>query len=221
MLNNEPCLQYHMASNQFGKYCIPLTFMHCGTSKTTCTGMVYELATIHFIRSECGIGDVVHAGAFFGDFIPGISTKLSPGAMLWTFEPDFECCLGAASTIHVNNLKNVRLMNVGLGVDSSLQYLSTGGRVVREKRKDKNDKMILIMSLDKIIPIDRNVSIIHLDVELFEHQVLIGAVETIKRCKPILILETLPPKKWLSDNILSLGYVPSGKVNRNFVLRQK
>ena len=52
----------------------------------------------------------------------------------------------------------------------------------------------------------RNVSIIQLDVEGFEQPALKGAMTTIARCRPILILETLADHTWFTERILCLGY---------------
>jgi hypothetical protein len=65
--------------------------------------------------------------------------------------------------------------------------------------------------------VERHVSIIQLDVEGFEQPALMGAMETIKRCKPILILENCPEPDWLAENILSLGYRISGNLHKNTV----
>jgi len=69
-----------------------------------------------------------------------------------------------------------------------------------------------------VLPSDRHIAIIELDVEGFEKPALAGALETIKRCKPILILETLPEEDWLNENIFNLGYRKMGKVHENTIL---
>lgn len=63
-----------------------------------------------------------------------------------------------------------------------------------------------IVTLDEIIPRERMVSNIQLDVEGFEKQALTGALMTVNRCKPIIVLEQLPEESWFSKNIISLGY---------------
>ncbi len=77
---------------------------------------------------------------------------------------------------------------------------------------------VKILKIDDVIPADRNISIIQLDVEGFEQPALAGAIATIKRCKPVLILENLPNEDWLSANILQLGYKVVGKVHANTIL---
>nr|NIM22361.1 hypothetical protein [Candidatus Latescibacterota bacterium]NIO78565.1 hypothetical protein [Candidatus Latescibacterota bacterium] len=62
-----------------------------------------------------------------------------------------------------------------------------------------------------VVPMDRSVSIIQLDVEGFEKEALAGALSTIQRCRPIIILEdlqtsTLIDSDWFAENVKSLGY---------------
>jgi len=85
---------------------------------------------------------------------------------------------------------------------------------------DINDgiKTVKCVTIDSVIPKDRKISIIQLDVEGFEKQALSGALNTIKRCLPIIILENLPEKKWLEKNILELGYRVAQKVHHNTIL---
>ncbi len=53
-------------------------------------GNVWEAGVIAFMARNCGTGDIVHAGTYFGDFLPGLSHALTPGARLWAFEPSSE-----------------------------------------------------------------------------------------------------------------------------------
>ena len=46
-----------------------------------------------------------------------------------------------------------------------------------------------IVIINDVIPIQSNISIMQLDVEGYEKNALEGTLETIKRCKPIIILE--------------------------------
>src|SRR5213082_2315512 len=50
------------------------------------------------------------------------------------------------------------------------------------------------------------IGIIHLDVEGYETPALEGALETIRRCRPIFIVETKPVDAWLNANLAPLGY---------------
>jgi hypothetical protein len=81
-----------------------------------------------------------------------------------------------------------------------------------------------VVRIDDVIPADRDVSIIQLDVEGYEKEALIGAIQTIKRCLPILILEDnndIINSPWFSSEILSIGYEVSGMLHQNTVLQVK
>ena len=58
-------------------------------------------------------------------------------------------------------------------------------------KKNEVDEQILVNTnkLDHLIPIESNISLIKIDVEGGELQVLEGGFETIKRCKPHIIFE--------------------------------
>ena len=83
-----------------------------------------------------------------------------------------------------------------------------------------NLEEVSIVAIDEEVPGDRNVSILQLDVEGFEMQALSGALQTIRRCTPILILENLDDSdlfesEWFAKNILSLGYRRTGNLHGN------
>ena len=58
-----------------------------------------------------------------------------------------------------------------------------------------------------------------------DKEAMIGGYDLIKRCKPILILETevtnrgLYESEWFRDNILSLGYKLIDKLDQNLVYK--
>ena len=74
------------------------------------------------------------------------------------------------------------------------------------------------MALDQVISPERRVSLIHLDVEGYEHQVLKGALETVRRHRPVIVLETVPPQPWFDRlSIQDLGYKRLKNVGGNAV----
>ena len=79
-----------------------------------------------FMAANCGAGDIIHAGTYFGDFLPALSRALDPDAHLWAFEPsaeNFEC---AQKTVALNGLGNITLMNAGLGARAETLPLRIG-----------------------------------------------------------------------------------------------
>ena len=86
----------------------------------------------------------------------------------------------------------------------------------------EGSSQVELRAIDQTIPSDRNISILQLDVEGHEEVALKGALNTIKRCKPILILEVIPQstflqEPWFAENILSLGYKEINPLHGNQV----
>lgn len=222
-----------VAYNKFGGYFTPLSSKQRPAVQKILNGNVFEPDTISFMRNNCVHGDIIHAGTYFGDFLPGLAGALSNGAKIWAFEPNIENFRCAQITSLINNLNNVQLFNTGLGErNTTTQMLiesefgvSLGGtsKILKERQKGKTID-VKIVRIDDVIPTDRNISIIQLDVEGYEKEALNGALNTIKRCKPILILEDnnkIIDTNWFADNILAIGYEIKGKIHANTLLEIK
>jgi len=177
--------------------------------------------------------DIVHAGTFFGDFLPALSSAISSSkALLWAFEPNLENYRCAKITAELNGATNIRLTHAGLGPRSENLYVQTvdanglplGGasRIVTMSENKTNNQAVSMVAIDEVIPENRNIGILQLDVEGYEKEALSGALATIRRCLPILILEVLPDTNlaksdWFIENISSLGYVHSDELHGNSV----
>ena len=213
MLKNE----YIVAENQHGKYCVPVSSSYTFTSQAILNGNVHEPDTIRFITENCGDGDIVHAGAGFGDFLPGIAKICKE--TIWTFEPNQENYFCAKKTIEINKLTNVNLFNLGLGRRRGSSFLRVGQNNKKlgprceichdEKHAQSHElEQIEMTSLDSIIPQETNVSIIHLDVEGYEEEVLNGAVKIINKNSPLIILEIHTEALKYNEFMESIGYYP-------------
>ncbi len=223
-------LQCCVSYNKYGGYCLPLSSLHRPAAQKILSGDVWEPDTIEFMRMNSTGDDIVHAGTYYGDFIPALSMSCRNDAKVWAFEPNPENFRCAQITMSINKLRNVEIWNAGLGADKGVLPMMTcdeigrplGGasRLYEENCDNKKGRFaeVEIVSLDDALPSDRQIAIIQLDVEGFEKPALAGALETIKRCKPILILETLPEEDWLNENIFSLGYRKTGRVHSNTIL---
>ncbi len=78
---------------------------------------------------------------------------------------------------------------------------------------------IELCSVDDVLDAERRVALIHLDVEGHEQSALSGALGTIARSRPTIVVETLPDAGWLAEHLEPLGYTLQGTVNINHVLR--
>ena len=221
-------LQCSIAYNKYGGYCVPLSSNHRPAAQKILCGGIWEPEIIEFLISHSGDGDIVHAGTFFGDFLPAISHAVAQGGRIWAFEPNPENYRCAFITIHINGLRNVELINAGLGehhgflqmVTSDIDGKSLGGasRMIPDEAGVDGSITVEVVKVDEVVPSEQKISIIQLDVEGFEKPALAGALKTIRRCKPILILESLPDEDWLSTNILQLGYRIAGEIDDNTIL---
>jgi FkbM family methyltransferase len=225
--NSLDCL---VAYNEFGGYCVPRSSMHRPALQATLRGEVWERETLNFLTSHCNNGDIIHAGTYFGDFLPALSAACAQTYKVWAFEPNPENFSCANMTITINRLENVELTNAGLGAGASTVSMVTkdlqgrgmggGSTIVKGENSPAGiAEEVNIVAIDDTVPSDRPISILQLDVEGYEEEVLIGAEKTIRRCRPILVLEILPDMQFMEDNIFPLGYKVEGEVQGNTILK--
>ena len=192
---------FRVAANRYGRYCVPDPSSWRPASQCVLQGAVWEEKTIEFVRNHAGLGDIIHAGAFFGDFLPALSQALAPGCTLWAFEPNPDNYSAASETCRLNALDNVILHNAALGSKKGVATMKVreGGRAIGgmsaivEKMTAPFDDHISVPveRIDDVVS-NRHISIIHLDIEGYEEPALEGALQTICQCRPIIILETVP-----------------------------
>lgn len=127
-------------------------------------------------------GTVIDVGAFIGDHTIAYARKATK---VIAFEPNksaFECL-----EYNLNGKKNVELRNEGLGdnVGSiSLTEVETNIGMTYAEESKKGVKCITIDSLDL-----KSLDFIKIDAEGYEHKILKGAEETIKKFKPVMVIE--------------------------------
>lgn len=217
--------EYHVIKNKYGQYAVPKAegFNHNGgVANRISKGEVYEKKTIEFVEKNLNNKSMVHCGSYFGDMLPAFSKATTGTVYAYEANPISAWC--AQKTIELNELENVVLTNIGLGSkNEKLNFIteyadgrSLGGGARLEsselpktwtKDRFKGAKIIEIdiKPLDELIT--EEIGIIHLDVEGFEIEVLKGAIETINKYKPILILEGISGKeKFMIYDIIRLGY---------------
>ncbi len=231
--SDDPNLQVAVARNRYGAYCVPRSSRDRPAARSILAGNVHEPNTIEFLRSHCGAGDIVHAGAYFGDFLPALSQGVAADARVWAFEPNRENYRCAQKTLLLNGLVNVELLNAGLGERRNVLRLLTtdpsgvarGGAstiISGTSHPMGHTELVPIVTIDDTLPLDRYVSIIQLDVEGHEQEALAGGLKTIARCRPVILVEVLAESRlllsdWFSTNILGAGYRGAGSIDGNEV----
>src|SRR5579862_769240 len=171
-----------VARNCHGQYCLPASHKQRPLAKVILNGGVWEPETIAFLASHCGDGDIVHAGTYFGDFLPALSKAIAPDARIWAFEPSEENFRCAEVTLDLNGIRNVRLTRAALGAGAGTALLCTGpvgkpprgGASTIKANRDPGSvyEEVPVIAIDTVVPEERSVSIIQLDVEGYEQQAL-------------------------------------------------
>jgi FkbM family methyltransferase len=187
------------------------------------TGDFYEAAILDYLRRTFHReGVIVDVGAMIGNHALYFATFL-PNVVVHAFEP-----LSA-------NLTLLRTNVAGLDVTVHPLALSDHDGTARLSVPDKNNRGHALLGDDgevvQVRPLDayafQDVSLIKVDVEGHEAQVLAGAWETIVRCQPWLLVEDWfgphPPagyrlqRGWESTHQAFL-YVPDGSPNVRLAL---
>ena len=143
---------------------------------------------------------IIDVGANIGTFTLALSYFSSNTCEIHAFEPQkfiFNSLL--SKTVEINNLTNVKLYNAAVGQinkDINMALFEPYSLRVYSHRASNNmgclqigiggepAKMIAIDSLNL-----ENVSILKTDTEGFEPMVLLGAKETIKKYRPVVLFE--------------------------------
>lgn len=206
-----------LGRNVHGLYCVPRHALHRPAAAAVVLGKEYEAKTIAFLAGLRPEADIVHAGTFFGDFLPALANSRTDGARVWAFEPNPESFRCAQITVLLNQLTNVVLAEAALGDFDSRGTLATTGPAGRSLGGGSyltsgTGVPVHVRAIDSAVPGDVEVAAIHLDVEGHELSALNGAEKTIARCRPLLVLET-SPLDWLKDH----GYHPTMSMRRNTV----
>ena len=168
-----------IVQNKYGYYFIPQSSIDTYTGKKIISGGVHEDSTIEFILNNSK--RIVHAGTGFGDFLPALRSL----ERVWAFEPNKENFIASLKTIEINALTNVRLYNTALNSEDGKLKITDEG--VRSQISFDNGNFVEAACMDTMIPESEHIDLIHLDIEGFEHEALVGAKELISRCSPIKI----------------------------------
>ncbi|MGR1580791.1 FkbM family methyltransferase [Thalassobius sp. S69A] len=209
--------------NNYGRYSVPEGLDHRPAVRLIKAGKIYEPNTIRFMRTHAGTGDIIHAGTFFGDFLPGLSGAMALDARIWAFEPNPDSHSHAQRTIAMNALDNVTLTHAAVSnTDGVIRFQTRdtqgnplGGHSRFVTADGPGVEQVPAIQLDNVVPQDRQVSILQLDVEGHERAALDGAMGIITRCRPILILEEFRYKRWIKAKLGHLGYELKQKIHAN------
>lgn len=151
----------------------------------------YEPSVTRFIDSLLKENFVfVDAGAHAGYFSLVAASKCSKGHV-YSFEPDQFNYNYIESIKSINNLGNWTVENKGLGKQNSILKFQSGissstGRIVED-----GDIEVEVISLDSYFSrsLTNRIDLIKIDVEGYGGEVIEGALQTILKYRPIILLE--------------------------------
>jgi FkbM family methyltransferase len=130
-------------------------------------------------------------GAHIGTHTLTMSECVGPQGMVLAFEPNKKIYRELCLNLSINNCTNVRPIRCAIGKErGTIQIVVShpqnegGCYVIKESGGSNTASMIRLDDLQL-----SNVSFIKIDVENMEGDVLDGAVNTIKRCRPVILIE--------------------------------
>ncbi len=137
--------------------------------------------------------DIIDAGAHVGDS----ALVLSPytKGKIHSFEPELNNFENLKKTIQLNNLENTVVpVKMGIGGEVRSGIITTGSsgaNFIKDNTldNDSSKEEVAITTIDKYVEENNiKVGLIKTDVEGFEQELLKGAMNTIKRDKPVLMI---------------------------------
>ena len=173
--------------------------------------LYYENKLISYIKRRFCPRRVIDVGANIGNHALGFSG--APGYKVLCFEPDKEIAKIAKYNLSCNSVE-YSMFTIGLGArDENVPFIPASSGNLGAGRFDKCSKSqntLRCRPMDDCVPDNFDADLIKIDVEGFEPDVLIGAINTIKRCQPVLVVEHHDYKHYKECiPILSkLGYRP-------------
>jgi FkbM family methyltransferase len=174
-----------------GEYFVPKYAAHRPAARAILAGNFYEPDTHALVSRLLAVrhGSMIHAGTFFGDMLPSFSRACS--GTVYAFEPVLENCVLAKLCVQANGLANVFLLNAGLGSHVEVAHIDTGEK--SGSHRGGASQIADRGQFTALVTVDSfhigNLAIIQLDVEGFELEALHGAVETIDRNSPVIMIE--------------------------------
>ena len=199
--------------NRYGVYAVPAEVAQRGRARQTLHGGVWDRETLDLLRRLAGQGDIVHAGASFGPFLPPLTAALAPGCLLWAFEPDPALFAAAEQTARLNRLDDIELHDLGLSDFEALEYLPG-----RAAAAPDGEMPVSVTRLDAVIAPKRPVAAIHLGFGAGLVEALRGARRLIASRRPVLLMERPVPPRWIAANICG-GYREAGRAGRSLIYR--
>jgi FkbM family methyltransferase len=138
-------------------------------------------------------GTAIDVGANLGFTTTMLASLVGPAGRVLSFEPSPLVYAKLRKTVDANGLANVMTFNLGCGSSCSVQTLHAVSRssgnssILGGGRASGSVEVVRLDDIDEVW--ERPVSLIKIDTEGYEPEVLVGARRLIEEHRPILYLE--------------------------------
>lgn len=161
---------------------------------------------------------ILDIGSNFGFLSLVWSKTLASKGQVYGFEPNPQTYKCFKRSVALNNLNNIKIENVAVGSNMGATdiYINNSTSNILEKTGNKAQATLITIDQYYIKESIKKCDMIKIDVDGYELEVLIGAINTIKKFKPVLIIETNESME-VVDFVRSLGYkILDGNLSKNF-----
>lgn len=196
----------------------------CGVTDMTRRGGIYEHYIFDYIKNNINVENtnIIDVGANFGFHTLEFADLVGNGGHVYSFEPQKIIYYQLCGNIILNGYDNITGHNIALGNEESilkmenLQYHSKNtiniGNAHLNAFYDNGFNYVDVKKLDDYN--FNNISVIKIDVQGYEPNVLDGSIKTILKNKPIIFIEVEPPQleiygfkpEDIFKRLTSLGY---------------
>lgn len=139
---------------------------------------------------------VIDVGANIGWFTMLAASRVGPSGSVIAVEPLSENCRLILGSALMNRFEHVELWPFGLdshrGWSHFSSHVGSNGGLTPGSHEDLmsgRGMVIPVFALDEILPAERQVHVVKIDVEGAEHRVVAGAQQTLTRWRPTVISE--------------------------------
>jgi FkbM family methyltransferase len=156
-------------------------------------GLAAHPAALAFLSAG---GVALDIGANLGEWTVPLARAVGPGGQVLAFEPQPVVAQALERTLRINHLAQVRVMRLALSDgDGTAPFLIDTGNSGHSRlggAAAATDLLVATRRLDAMVDelAPRHVDLIKIDVEGHERRVLDGAVETLRRFRPAVIIES-------------------------------
>lgn len=160
-------------------------------------GLIWEPHVVQGIAEHVVPGTVaLDVGAYIGTHAMLMARLVGPRGRVYAFEPQRKVYRELHHNIALNGLKNIVPLRYAIGAESGIVEMNTlrNGYLEGDVQIGGGGDRAELRTLDSFG--FENVSLIKIDVELHENQVLAGAAGLIRASKPVILIEILGGKSY-------------------------